>query len=1078
MIYLSATLAIIRQKFIVLPKILILFRLSKLLKTCDIAVLQLSFAELLSYVLFEPWQKKYFMTEFLDNPAPVFDANHAAAFVIKTYGISGKFYALESERDLNFLLTTEDEERFVFKIANCMELGENLETQNEVLEHLADVAPNLSLPRIKSSKDGNAIELIEIDGISHLARLVTWVPGGIAAEASKPQRQLRNLGGFLGCLDNALSGFIPRHSIPPLKWDLRHARQLRQDLKFVQEPDKRTMAESILDEFDRYISKALKKLPAQIIHNDANDWNVLIDPEDQNLIAGLIDFGDLVHSHRICELAVAAPYFLFEQSDILTSLRALISGYHAEFALLDEELQVLWGLIQVRLVTTIIIGEKRFAQDKSNAYLLVSLQPAWELLQTMQSMNAEVAYFACRTACGLTPNPNEPKIAQWLSNLKGFESPASVFDYDLTTSKKAVLNFCVDSPDLDGDAEQSSTKAFTQHLFRRIADAGAKIGIGIYGENRVVYRGDQFSEHAAEGEMRSMHTGIDVFDEAGTPIYAPLDGEVISAINNTEWLDYGPTIILRHQPDNLDCEFYTLYGHLALESLEGLDSGKKVSKGERLGWLGNYPINGDWPPHLHFQVMTSLLGMTGNFPGVAPQSQWDVWSSICIDPNLILGIPNELFEKQGRSANELLSDRKQKIGYNLSLSYKSPLKIVRGEGTYLYDDDGRAYLDCVNNICHVGHSHPRVVQAIEQQASLLNTNTRYLHENLIHLAERIIALMPGNLSVCYFACTGTEANDLAFRMAKAATGGEGGIVLDGAYHGHSNTLIDLSPYKFKGLGGHEMKPWVEVAEMPDPYRGRHRYGDTDIGGQYAQSVHAAAERLKEKGYSPAAFYAESIQSCGGQIMFPEDYLKQAYQHVRSAGAVAIADEVQVGFGRSGSHFWAFEQQDIVPDIVTLGKPMGNGHPISAVITTPEIATAFDNGMEYFNSFGGNPVSCAAALAVLDILEEEDLQANAQRTGEYLLKELRRLQQNHQSIGDVRGTGLFLGAEITKDRETREPDALLAEAVINWLRDERAILLSTDGPDDNVFKIKPPMIFGFKEADYFIESLNEALLVNN
>ena len=426
---------------------------------------------------------------------------------------------------------------------------------------------------------------------------------------------------------------------------------------------------------------------------------------------------------------------------------------------------------------------------------------------------------------------------------------------------------------------------------------------------------------------------------------------------------------------------------------------------------------------------------------------------------------------------DLTRRRERHLSPSLSLSYREPLEIVRGSGPYLFDRDGRAHLDCVNNVCHVGHAHPAVVEALNAQAARLNTNTRYLYGALSDYAERLVATLPDPLSVCFFACSGSEANELALRLARTHTGREDVVVLDGAYHGNTASMVAMSPYKYEGPGGAGRVPWVHAVAMPDPYRGPHGSDDPKAGSRYADSVADAVEKASRAGRPPAAFFAESMLGCGGQIVLPPGYLHHAFAHVRAAGGVCVADEVQVGFGRAGSHFWAFETQDVVPDIVTLGKPIGNGHPMAAVVTTPEIAKSFANGMEYFNTFGGNPVSCSVGLAVLDVIEREGLQANALETGRHLLDGLQGLASRHALIGDVRGHGLFIGVELVRSRETLEPAAAEANAVVEHAKARHQVLLSTDGPLHNVLKIKPPIVLGRHHADRVIEAIDAALALS-
>lgn len=421
----------------------------------------------------------------------------------------------------------------------------------------------------------------------------------------------------------------------------------------------------------------------------------------------------------------------------------------------------------------------------------------------------------------------------------------------------------------------------------------------------------------------------------------------------------------------------------------------------------------------------------------------------------------------------LLQQRKQLIGRNLSISYNQKLKIVKGALQYMYDDRGNCYVDCVNNPSHVGHCHPVVVKRMQRQLAILNTNSRYLHDNIIEYAKRLTAKLPPSLSVCYFTNSGSEANDLAVRMARHFTKQKDIIVLDHAYHGTSTVAMEMSPYKFDGKGGFEQMPWIHKAMNPDMYRGPYKYEDKNAGKKYAADVQRIIEQLRKEHKAPAVFICETLLGVGGQIPLPPGYLQQVYQYVRAVGGVCIADEVQVGFGRVGDKFWGFELQEVVPDIVVMGKPIGNGHPLAAVVVSNEIADAFNNGMEYFNTYGGNPVSMAAGLAVLDVIEEEQMQQHAKNTGEYLKNGLKKLMEKYPIISDVRGHGLFIGAEMVKDRETLEPAIPEIDFLVEFVK-SKGYLLSTDGPLHNVLKIKPPLPFNTKNADELLEYLEEGL----
>jgi len=420
---------------------------------------------------------------------------------------------------------------------------------------------------------------------------------------------------------------------------------------------------------------------------------------------------------------------------------------------------------------------------------------------------------------------------------------------------------------------------------------------------------------------------------------------------------------------------------------------------------------------------------------------------------------------RGRTPEETLAARRRVIGPNLTVSYARPLKIVRGWMQYLYDHAGRQYLDAYNNVPHVGHSHPRIVRAAAEQMLVLNTNTRYLHDKLAMFAERLVATLPPPLRVCFFVNSGSEANELALRLARAHTRRRDVVVLDGGYHGNTTTLIDISPYKFNGPGGDGAPPWVHVLPLPDTYRGKYRRDDPQAGEKFAEF----ARQVR----NPGAFIAESAPSVAGQIVLPDRYLASVYAIVRGAGGVCIADEVQTAYGRMGTHFYAFEAQRVVPDIVVLGKPIGNGYPIGAVVTSPEIAASFDNGMEFFSTFGGSTVACAVGLEVLDVVEAERLQPHARAVGDDLLARLRAAIGQHPLVGDIRGSGLFLGVELVKNRETLEPATAEAAAVVNRMR-ERGVLIGTEGAFANVLKIRPPMPFTAADAARLSDTLAASL----
>jgi 4-aminobutyrate aminotransferase-like enzyme/Ser/Thr protein kinase RdoA (MazF antagonist) len=964
---------------------------------------------------------------------------------------------------------------FVLKVMHPAREDSLIDLQCRALQHLAQRAPNLKLPRVCLTKDGEAFTSItSADGASRLVWLLTYVPGTVLADAKPHSAELlASLGTLLGEMDTALADFSHPAAQRELKWDFARAGWIREHLDLIADAERRALVEKFLALYDADVVPVMGRLRRSVIYGDANDYNVLVGeawPVPRRAIS-VIDFGDMHETFTVSEVAIAAAYAILGKKEPLRAAAAVVAGYHRAFPLTELEIGILYALIGTRLAVSVINSAQRATVKPDDSYVTITEAPAWEALARLAQIHPRFAHYTFREACGLPPVPKSGAVRKWLAAHSS--TAASLLDVNLRGTPSLVFDLGVGSAFLGSDPSAANTEALSEKIFSELKKARISVGIGRYNEPRLLYNSPLFGAGSnATDEHRTIHLGIDLFVAAGSAVYAPLEGVVHAFANNTAEKDYGPVVILRHGPGEGQ-DFFTLYGHLSKESLGKLRVGQAIARGERIGRVGAVQENGGWPPHLHFQVIVDLLDRGTDFPGVAFATERGVWTSLSPDPNLLLGLTGERLVVEEKDADETLAARKNLLGRNLSVSYQRPLKTVRGWKQYLYDETGRAYLDVYNNVPLVGHSHPRVARAAQEQLGLLNTNTRYLHDNVIRYAERLTELLPQPLRVCYFLNSGSEANELALRLARTHTSREDVIVLEHAYHGHTNTLIDISPYKFDGPGGSGRKPWVHVAPIADDYRGRYRRGETDAGAKYAQHVGEIVSGAQKEGREIAAFIAETLPSVAGQIVFPPKYLKEAYLFVRAAGGVCIADEVQVGFGRLGTHFWGFETQDVVPDIVVLGKPIGNGFPLAAVITTPEIAASFANGMEFFSTFGGNPVACAVGLAVLDVLREERLPENALRVGNYLLKRLRALPEGHSLIGDVRGSGLFLGIDLVNDQESREPATEQADYIVNRLR-ERGILAGTDGPHHNVIKLRPPLIFSEADANLFVETLDLVL----
>jgi len=964
---------------------------------------------------------------------------------------------------------------FVLKIMHPARESALIDLQCRALQHLAERAPQLHLPRVCITKTGEPFTSITAaDGSPRLVWLLTYVPGTVMAHANPHSAEmLRSLGEMLGEVSAGLAHFSHPAAQRELKWDFARAGWIREHLDRIADPDRRALLEKFITLYDAEVVPVMSRLRRSVVYGDANDYNVLVSATSvvPRRAVSVIDFGDMHESFTVSEVAVAAAYSILGKKEPLRAATAVLGGYHSKFLLTDVEISVLYALIGMRLAVSVVNSALRADVKPDDAYVTITEAPAWEALSRLAQVHPRFAHYTFREVCGLQPVPKTSAVRKWLAAHAG--SAAPILDVDLRATSPVVFDLGVGSLFLGADPASSEAERLNEKIVGELRKARVSVGVGRYNEPRLLYRSSLFgaSDNPTD-ERRTVHFGVDLFVASGSAVYAPISGAVHAFANNPEPLDYGPVVILRHGPGAGE-EFFTLYGHLTRESIGKLRVGQPIARGERIGRVGAMAENGGWPPHVHFQVITDLLDRGTDFPGVALATERGVWADLSPSPNLLLRIGGEKVVAEEKDAAETLADRERVLGPNVSISYKRPLKIVRGWKQYLYDDTGRAYLDVYNNVPLVGHSHPRVAHAAAEQLALLNTNTRYLHDNVIRYAERLTELMPHPLRVCYFVNSGSEANELALRLARAHTRREDVIALEHAYHGHTSSLIDVSPYKFDGPGGGGRKPWVHVAPIADDYRGLYKRGEAGIGTKYADRVGDIIAKAQSEGREIAAFLAETLPSVAGQIVFPPGYLDGAYHRVRAAGGVCIADEVQVGFGRLGSHFWGFETQNVVPDIVVLGKPIGNAFPLAAVITSAEIAASFANGMEFFSTFGGNPVSCAAGLAVLDVLREDKLPENALRVGEHLGKRLRALQEKHAVIGDVRGLGLFLGVDLVRDRDTRVPATAEADYVVNRLR-ERGILAGTDGPGHNVIKLRPPLIFSKADADLFVDTLDLVL----
>jgi 4-aminobutyrate aminotransferase-like enzyme/Ser/Thr protein kinase RdoA (MazF antagonist) len=1009
------------------------------------------------------------------DQAPRLDLTAAERLAREHFGVDGRASSLTSERDQNFLIRGADGQRLVLKVANATEPRAMLEAEQRAITHLA--ARLDTTPRVLSTVNGRALAQTSVpDGPHHFVWAVSWIDGVPLSHVRHRSIALfEDLGRQIGALQRELLDFDHPALHRDFYWDLANARAIidaRRSL--VDDAALGAVVDRLVERIDRHTVPRLASVRQAIIHGDLNDANLLVgggnDLETRNQsVVGIVDFGDMVYSYRVGELAVAIAYAMLDRDDPLGTAAAITRGYCERNPLDEDELGALYGLSMLRLCASVCIAASQRRAAPDNAYLDVSQASIARSLPRLAAIPFGLAEVALRQAAGVMPSPAADRVRDYLARA----STEPVMGLDLAKTPSIVLDLSVSSPLVSGDPADNAELYLTERVFGAMRRAAVEVSVGRYDEPRLLYVAPAFATGSGPNdEHRTIHIGLDLFARAGAPVFAPLAGTVHAFADNAAHQDYGPVIILRHETDD-GTEFFTLYGHLSRESLATVNLGMPVRAGDRIATLGEPAVNGGWTPHLHLQVIVDLLDLSTDFPGVAAPSQRAAWCTLCPDPNLIAHIPAHRFPPRTPTRSETLAARRERLGQNLSVAYHDPVKIVRGWRQYLYDDEGRRFLDAYNNVPHVGHAHPRVVEAAAAQMRVLNTNTRYLSDLLVEYAKKLLGTMPAPLDVCYFVNSASEANELALRMARAYTGASDVIVLDAAYHGNTTSLIDMSPYKHAGPGGTGAPPWVHVAPLPDDYRGPFKRSDSRAGERYAAEVASLVKLIIARGSRLAAFIAETCPSVGGQVILPKGYLASVYEHVHRGGGLCIADEVQTGLGRMGTSFWAFEDQRVVPDIVVMGKPLGNGHPMGAVATTRAIAQAFDNGMEYFSTFGGNTVSCAIGIAVIDVLLDEGLREHAKQVGDDMLAKLRRLADQYPIVGDVRGSGLFLGVELVRDRETLAPATEEATFVVNRMR-ERGVLLGTDGPYHNVVKIRPPMPFELSDGDRLVHELERAI----
>ncbi len=990
-----------------------------------------------------------------------------AAALKNHWGIEAKLSALPGEFDQNFLAQEKNGAKCILKIMRNDCPDWLIKAQVEAIEHLHCKDSMLKVPKVlKSSMGTSFIREADNYGNERLIWVQTYIAGKCYAEIKQKSPDISfDVGVALGNIAKALADYQNESLARDFKWNLPGSLWIKKYFSVIEDFGRLKIISKIVDDFEEILPK-LSSLGKQTIHNDPNDHNIIVSGKKyQSLsVSGIIDFGDICVAPRVCDLSIAAAYIVLDNSEPEKMLAAFVSGYHSVYPLNAEEIDLVWRLLRMRLAVSVVNSTLLASKKSDDAYITISQAPAWKFLENL-NINEGLIKARLRNTCGMPVVEGADRIIDWIKKESNNFSP--LFGNNLANleiKSLSVENTSVPQNPFKLKSDEAKNIGF------EISDR-ANFWLGYYNEPRLIYTAPAFRLGPWKASnRRTVHIAIDVFANQGTELFAPLEGEVFKAEYRKNQLDYGGVIILKHNTPNKD-EFFTLYGHLDPIFLSKLKVGDKIEKGQSFCQLGASNVNGGWAPHVHFQLALTTDGMEADWPGVADPDDLSFWNSICPNPASLLNLKEIDCLYKPSNKKEVLNDRLNHFGGNLIISYDDPILISRAWKHHIFDEWGRPYLDAYNNVPHVGHSHPRINQVSLDQLNRVNSNTRYLHPSQTKFAKKLLSKLPSGFEVCYFVNSGSEANELALRLAQAHTGKKGIITPDEGYFGNTTGALSISAYKFKKPNGVGQADWVEIIEVPDDYRGSFKKDDPDRAVKFANLVDGAIERFNLKGIGLSGFIMETFPSVGGQIIPPKGYLEQVYSKIRKHGGVCIADEVQTGLGRLGDYYFGFEFQGVNPDIVVLGKPLGNGHPLGAVITTREIGESFDNGIEFFSTFGGSNLSCRIGAEVLDIVDEEKLQKNAKTVGDFLISGFNELKNNFEFIGDVRGMGLFIGIEIIKGDGSEATE--LCSYIKNKMRENR-ILIGSDGPKDNIIKIRPPLTIEIEDAKMLLTTLSEVL----
>ncbi|MFF7947135.1 aminotransferase [Streptomyces griseorubiginosus] len=965
-------------------------------------------------------------------PVPRVAPAEAELIAAEHLGITARAQSLGSQQDANFLLHSGDgTPAAVLKIANPAFGTVEIEAQDAAADLIASACPELRIATVLRRPDGSPRRTtVDTENGPAVARLLRYLPGGtLSGPRHLSPGTVAAMGTIAGKVSTALRDFRHPGLDRVLQWDPRHADRVVAKLAgHIDEPDRRTAVRTATVEAWAHVHELAAALPSQAVHLDLTDDNLVRSPGSRPPMPdGIIDFGDVTTSWAVGELAVSLSSMLhhdgIEPHHVLPAVRA----FHAVRPLSPEEAEAVWPLVVLRAAVLVASGRHQAAVDEDNVYATAALDHEWRIFEQATSLPLPVMIRLIQDATGTATAPARTARA---------DTPECPLLRDLAADDITLLDLSTDADSMDQGAwTDAGTEA--RLVASALADGAAAV-VTRYARARLTR-----TPALSAVSPATVSTGTDLWLGRDVVVQAPAAAKVLAAAPGHVELAYGAQVLSLSYPRTVRPVVTTRATVRAGEDIAHLTSGAAVHVALR-------DADGPAVPRL-----------------VRPEYAAG-WLALTADPAPLLGLP----AASGRTPErDLLDRRAASFATVQGHYYADPPRIERGWRHHLVSTDGRSYLDIVNNVTPLGHAHPRVEQAVSRQLRRLNTNSRFHYASVVEFTERLAALLPDPLDTVFLVNSGSEAVDLGLRLAIGASGLHDVVALREAYHGWTYASDAVSTSLQDNPNALATRPsWVHTVDSPNSYRGRHRGPDAV---RYAPEAVAVIDELAAAGRPAGAFIGETFYGNAGGVALPDGYLAEVYAAVRRHGGLAVADEVQVGYGRLGHWFWGFEQQQVVPDIVCVAKAMGNGHPLGAVITSKAVADRYRDQGYFFSSTGGSPVSSVVGLTVLDALRDEDLQGNAARVGGHLKSRLEALADRHGIIGAVHGSGLYLGLELVRDRADLEPATEETAELCDRMLDLGVIVQPT-GDHLNILKIKPPLCIDTTAADFFADMLDLAL----